>query len=899
MQTWAKRIVVGLIVLAGLYVLLYLLPANLLLQNPGLFVRNPDRLKIDWGSAWSLRPGQIEVRKLRIDGRTRRIRWSIVADEGRGRVVLTALLGRKFIVRGFEGRGVEARVARDPDAAAGRPPAATKRRRSPWTIQLDGVRLAEIRALEYGPLRLDGKGRATGAFRLVLRTEAQVELQGLEMGGGRLLAKGRPMAENVKLRSAFQLGPYAPRRHPGIAGLDFLSGNLTLSGALADLPGLRRGAGPAPTSPGRLALDLRVEKGALLPGSRAEIAPPSGEGSRMVVLGSVVRAGTRARLRLEAHAKGFQLRRADGRPPFLESDVLHVTAAASEVRLSRLFAKARQVRSGGPTAALPGEVRGERLRLTFPGRRASLEISAAKGAGRIDLPALLRREVRLDGVKAEGAHLRLTPGLPPPQKKAASQRGRWSAQLADLQLEGDCEVALSDFRVDGKLRAAGGLSWGGGKLAIDGTSLDFLDGRLQAQGETVAHGLALQGKVGLAPLALAETKGRAILRLISGQAKVDGSLASLAFLKPYLAKASWLTLDGDGTLHADVLLDHGRLLRGSRFAVKPAHLRTEYLLSRATGSAEMTGVVERKKSGDELNVGVRFDRFEVRSREQPDSPPHVRGRGLRLSLVTRDLDLVRPGNDLRARIDLPTTEMKDLTFYNGYLPPASGVEIVSGSGSVGFWLEMETARSTARGEMRLASPGLVVRLNDVELVGALDLKAPLTSPDLRHGRFGLDGTRLALDRMALREIGADADSSETAPNDWWARLDLTRASMDFGRPLSVSGSVRLSMKDSGLLLALFSRRKRFLSWFKDLLTVEDVLAQGNLRLDRGAFVLNPLNVTGEKIELRTKLRLSRDRKRGFLYVRHGRKAVGIELLEGKRDFRLIRPLVWYQGTGDP
>ena len=277
----------------------------------------------------------------------------------------------------------------------------------------------------------------------------------------------------------------------------------------------------------------------------------------------------------------------------------------------------------------------------------------------------------------------------------------------------------------------------------------------------------------------------------------------------------------------------------------------------------------------------------------------MRGRGLRMSLATRALDLSRPGNDVRARIDLPAAEVNDLTFYNVYLPPDSGLEIVSGSGRLSLWLDMETARGTGRGEVLLVSPSLGVRLNDLELVGAMELKAPLASPDLRQLRFALDGTRLALDRVALHEIGTDADEGSTAPADWWARLELARASMDFGRPLSLTGAVRLSMKDSGLLLALFSRRKRFLGWFQDLLTVEDVRAQGNLRLDRGALVLSPLIATGQKIELRTKLRFSRDRKHGFLYIRHGRKAVGIELLDGKRDFRLIRPLVWFQSTGEP
>jgi hypothetical protein len=229
------------------------------------------------------------------------------------------------------------------------------------------------------------------------------------------------------------------------------------------------------------------------------------------------------------------------------------------------------------------------------------------------------------------------------------------------------------------------------------------------------------------------------------------------------------------------------------------------------------------------------------------------------------------------------------------------VEILSGSGLLSLWLEMETAGFTGRGEISLKSPALQVRLQDLELSGALDLKALLANADLRQGRFGLNGTRLVLDRVTVSEIASPGDerSPEKAPVDWWARLELERAAMDLTRPLSLAGSVRLSMKDSGLLLSLFSRRKRYLSWFQGLLTVEDIRAQGDLRLDERALVLNPLVATGRGLELRSKLRLSRERKRGFLYIRHGRKAVGIELRDGNRDYRFLRPLEWFQSSGEP
>jgi hypothetical protein len=1173
MHLHRKRLLLGLILLAGLYIVLYLLPANLFLGTglgQRLLNRRPERLRVEWGSAWSLWPGAVEVRGFRIEGDNRRVRWAVAVDRGRGRIGLLPLLSKELRVSGFEGEGVSSRVTRHPPQAPAPPPRA---RRRPWTLRFDELRLSRVRAVQYGPLRLEGEGRAAGSFHAVFGEETEVELRRLEMEGARLSAAGRPVAHGVSLRTALRLGPYAPRRHPGAAGFDFLSGTLQATGEMEDLPVFRKVSGSGIPRPGRLALDLRVERGVLRPRSRVALEPRAGSRSRMAVTGSVTSGPMGPRLFLQADLGGFILPRGGGRPPLLESEALDVSAATSELRLSRLLALSRDLRDGRETPGwtLPGELRAEGLRLTFPGSRASLEIAAGHATGRIDLPALLRREVRLDGVRGEEALLRVTAGTPPPDRMAEPPKRRWSTSVTDLRLEGGGDVALANLHLDGRLAASGDLSWKDGALALDNVSLalsdgglegkdgplaralsvqagvrfgpyrreggsnwiDFLSGTLRGSGtvttravrsgrltldlqaekgallpgskaelrgprlamtgsvvpqeggprlaldadlrgfvlgqgrsgppllasdvlrvtagtselrlarlfatardlrggaqaggtlpgeleaeglrvyipgsrvtlrlaaarasgrtdlsallrrevrldrlraerarvrltggapvparaagatgndwtakladlrldggceidlgglrfdsglqaggdlawdgaaltvgraalgfsrgrlrsgrETVARGLTLQADGRLDPFDPGKVEGMKTLRLVSGRAAAGGAIASLGFLDPYLAKATWLDLDGDGELQVDFRLDRGRLLSGSRFSVRPARIRADYLLSRATGAGALTGTVARKRGGDELSLRVDFDRFAIGSRERPAEPPHIRGRGLRLALVTGDLDLASSGKDFRARLDLPQADVTDLTFYNTYLPQQSGMEIVSGTGRIKSWLEMETVGDTGRGEVAIQSQAVRLRLYDRELAGALDFRAPLAITDLRRSRLRLDGTRLSLDRVALREAG----TGEEAPPDWWARLDLARATMDWTRPMSLTSSVRLAMKDSGLLLSLFAQRKRYLRWFQGVLDVEDVAAVGDLRFDQGAVVLDPLRVTGRDVELRSRLRMSRESKRGYLLVRYKRLVVGLELQDGKRDYRFVRPQEWFESRGAP
>jgi hypothetical protein len=171
------------------------------------------------------------------------------------------------------------------------------------------------------------------------------------------------------------------------------------------------------------------------------------------------------------------------------------------------------------------------------------------------------------------------------------------------------------------------------------------------------------------------------------------------------------------------------------------------------------------------------------------------------------------------------------------------------------------------------------------------LRAPLVSPDLGSRRFDLKGTRLELDGVTYRNT--DAKSEEELAG-WWARAEIESGSIVWGVPLSLRGQGKVDMKSSGPLLALFAERSRFLRWFDDVLNVENVLARGGLRLGNGVVEIESLQATGGALEVRSRMIFSKDRRLGDLYVRYGRLAAGIELRGKERNFKLRRPLEWYE-----
>jgi len=297
-----------------------------------------------------------------------------------------------------------------------------------------------------------------------------------------------------------------------------------------------------------------------------------------------------------------------------------------------------------------------------------------------------------------------------------------------------------------------------------------------------------------------------------------------------------------------------------------------------------------------LVLGVDFGRFRITARDRPDAPAHVTGEGMHISLTSADLDLANPGKNVQARFVLPGAVVENLAFYNAYLPPDTGIAILGGTGRLSFDLSLELANQTAHGEIDLRSDAVRVRLEDLDLSGTLQLHTRLQSSDLRKRRFSLDGTTLALDQVVLGPAGAYAGPPRGRPRQtaWFANLKLVSGTMEWTQPLTLSSTVEVELKEAGFLLSLLSRRKPYLAWFGNRLRNTPVAARGELRLAGNAIEVDSLQVLGGHFDILSRLRLTRERKHGHLYVRWRRLAVGVDLEGSERRYRLVKPLQWFK-----
>src|SRR5436305_28789 len=88
-RIWLKRLLFAILLLTGVY----LLGVNLFLNSPlapKAFNRRPAKFRIAWSAAWTVWPGLVQVRGLRLWGHVNSTTWTVDAERARGWINLGA-----------------------------------------------------------------------------------------------------------------------------------------------------------------------------------------------------------------------------------------------------------------------------------------------------------------------------------------------------------------------------------------------------------------------------------------------------------------------------------------------------------------------------------------------------------------------------------------------------------------------------------------------------------------------------------------------------------------------------------------------------------------------------------------------------------------------------------------
>jgi hypothetical protein len=384
---------------------------------------------------------------------------------------------------------------------------------------------------------------------------------------------------------------------------------------------------------------------------------------------------------------------------------------------------------------------------------------------------------------------------------------------------------------------------------------------------------------------------RALLPKTSGHVDLRWRFDSLRWLSDLLVRGEWLRFDGAGELDAALQIEAGQLAPGSRFEVPGVQLQTRVLGDRISGRAHAVGRIAPAAGAEpaQARVEVVLDEYAIASDDAPDQP-YVEGRALRVELASAGT-LAEFRDQLQARLQFAQARVPDLRRYNHYLPSAQ-LRFTSGSGTLDGDLALDAQGQVAHGTFAVRARGAGLRFARLDLGGDVAVDTRLRRADLAERKFDLDGSRIALSRVAFR------DPSGVQRRDWWARIELPRAHGEWGRPLSLDGEARIAMKDVGFLLALFAQKKPFPRWVARLVDAGQAEVEGRARLRGKSLVLDRLQAENRRFRVQARLKLEDAQARGDLLLHWGVLGIGVELAPEERDWRLVKPTQWYESRPD-
>jgi hypothetical protein len=262
------RVIAGTVALAAMTPVIGVVALNVFLNAglPVLLNLKPSRVKVEFDRAWCWIPGEVEVHGLRIRLDDPAGRWDISVDHVTGDIALEPLRDRRLVVTDVHGTGAVFRFASVAQELPTEP--------HPWSVELSGVVLDELREIRVDDWSVAGGMRATGGLQTSGESWMAFRDTAVDLFEARAFLGEAPVASGVRGRMTLSAAG------DPLAATDFLSSLDAGVGLRADVEDLRFLAyylGEAPWlkvrgGVGELSAELLLEGGRFRPGSRLRAA---------------------------------------------------------------------------------------------------------------------------------------------------------------------------------------------------------------------------------------------------------------------------------------------------------------------------------------------------------------------------------------------------------------------------------------------------------------------------------------------------------------------------------------------------------------------------------------------------------------------------------------------------
>jgi hypothetical protein len=542
---------------------------------------------------------------------------------------------------------------------------------------------------------------------------------------------------------------------------------------------------------------------------------------------------------------------------------------------------------------VPGHVHVRGLQIDSRGHHDQWLISADSATGVIDLSELLSRHFHAPAVQASGVHLRYLTVEPPPGAVRRLTVDPWRLTFDDLQAEAD-EFWIGDYQLTGDAHVAATLSLAGPHLDLDSV-VSIEEMRADIGDMPVAQAIA--GELSLLVDALdLRTVGAAKLRALTGTARIDAEVQDLRFLDFYLAAAPWLSLDGHGKVNADFGLDLGQFRPGSTLSADFPELLARFMGNAVTGTGKVRAAVGTNDAGvPQSRIVVDFDEFAI----TPDGGAGalVEGTGFHIDALSPDVLLDQPFRSLEVTVDLPESQIPDVTLYNTFLPQGIGLALRRGTGTVRGHLVASSVDNHASGDLHIAGDEVIIQFDELVLTGDLALHGRLADAQIGDGWYDVSGSTLDLRRVGLvDEANPDEADGERL---WSASIRVPSGMVRIGAPVYLDARVKMECTDSVPFVTVFADRKSLPRWAQGLLSVRDVSGEARLQFGPRTLEIGPCDIRGGGFQVGLRLLRDGPRSHGELLARAGPLSVGVGLRPGAGpELHVFGAQRWFDGNQD-
>ncbi len=554
-------------------------------------------------------------------------------------------------------------------------------------------------------------------------------------------------------------------------------------------------------------------------------------------------------------------------------------------------------------ALWPGTLYVYGLTLVVRSPKESMTIQLARARVEIDLASLGHRHFHARNVEGSGFRFRARRRPKPPatklengQKTKRPRKPPWRVTIDELGSSVE-EIDIHRVRYHGPGHLSASFALRARREIRGHLEVEFHGGVVDVGSIRVLERAKGRADGQLHPLIPEKNKGFRILKNIDLAIQGGAKVRDLAFLRYILSRAPWLRFSGgEGGLTGNVTIKRGLLRLGSRFEFEGNRIIARFSKYRASGSGTIRWAVRESKSGPAAELDVRLKSYELDYSEF--SKPHVRGKNLRISTSTPDIDLSQGRfQRLSVKIDIPAARVPDMSVYNIYIPKELGLRIRSGAGRLDMYARLNEPRVIERFDSKLQGRDLRATFDGIELTGQLTIETRQGTGDLEKNEFRLVDTRIEISDVSVVE-------KQTAPNQkgkakshtqgWWARFRFPETLLSTRKNRLLASSLQAEIRDTKPLILFLTRQQKLPSLLKKILQRKNLKVTGRITVGEDLLELDDLAIDTKWLKILARIRLLGSKQWAVLYAKYLGTTVGIERREGETRIRPFKTRKWYR-----